>query len=271
MKDFLQELVQKNPDPGAGRNLMREYLQVRILSVFQQRGAMTQLAFCGGTALRLLYDLPRYSEDLDFCLHGDSQGYDFNTMIQAVRNELGAEGYDIELKVSDQKTVHSAFVRFAGLLRELGLSPHRAQVFSVKIEVDTRPPAGAATEVSLVRRHLTVRLQHHDRASLLAGKLHAILQRQYVKGRDLHDLLWYLADRNWPAPNLVLLNNALAQTGWPNGEITGNNWRGVVAQRIRQMDFARVLEDVAPFLAPNAGADLLTRDNLLSLLGEIPK
>jgi hypothetical protein len=116
--------------------------------------------------------------------------------------------------VSDQKTVHSAFVRFRGLLYELGLSPHSDQVLAVKFEVDTNPPDGAALTTIIVRRYVILQLQHHDRASLLAGKLHAILQRPYTKGRDIYDLLWYLSDPEWPPPNLVLLNNALQQTGW---------------------------------------------------------
>ena len=65
----------------------------------------------------------------------------------------------------------------------------------------------------MVRRHVLLQLHHHDRASLLAGKLHAVLQRPYVKGRDFFDLLWYLSDPGWPSPNLTLLNRALAQTG----------------------------------------------------------
>ena len=67
---------------------------------------------------------------------------------------------------------------------------------------------------TIVRRYQTLHLQHHDRATLLAGKLHAILQRPYPKGRDVNDLLWYLSDPAWPEPNLVMLNNALQQTGW---------------------------------------------------------
>jgi hypothetical protein len=55
---------------------------------------------------------------------------------------------------------------------------------------------------------------------LLAGKLHAMLSRPWLKGRDLFDLVWYLADRNWPAPNPVLLNNALKQTGWDGPLLT---------------------------------------------------
>jgi len=69
---------------------------------------------------------------------------------------LAAEGYTVELKVNDQKVVHSAFVRFRGLLYELGLSPHRDQVLAVKIEVDTNPPAGAVLMTTVVRRHVTL-------------------------------------------------------------------------------------------------------------------
>jgi LuxR family maltose regulon positive regulatory protein len=77
--------------------------------------------------------------------------------------------------------------------------------------VATNPPAGAGLATTVVRRFVVLQLQHHDKASLLAGKLHAILQRSYTKGRDIYDLLWYLSDPTWPPPNLVLLNNALAQ------------------------------------------------------------
>ena len=65
-----------------------------------------------------------------------------------------------------------------------------------------------------------LRLFHHDRASLLAGKLHAILKRPYTKGRDLYDLIWYLSDPDWPLPNLTLLNSALRQTDRDSEELT---------------------------------------------------
>jgi hypothetical protein len=73
----------------------------------------------------------------------------------------------------------------------LKLSPHHDEVLAVKIEVDTIPPRGAGLATSLIRRHVLLNLQHHDQASLLAGKLHAILQRPSLKGRDLYDLAWY--------------------------------------------------------------------------------
>jgi hypothetical protein len=152
------------------------------------------------------------------------------------------------------------------LLHELKLSPHQDEVLAVKLEVDTNPPAGAGLETSLVRRHVVLNLQHHDRASLLAGKLHAVLQRPYLKGRDLFDLVWYLSDRSWPEPNLVLLNNALEQTEWGGFTLTVENWREMVRSRIEAIAFEDALEDVRPFLGSREDIGLVTKDNLLSLL-----
>lgn len=266
MKAHLVELVRAAPTPAHGRNVAREYLQARILGAMQRTGAMIPLAFHGGTALRFLYSSPRYSEDLDFALERAQEQYDFRACLRAVRADFEAEGYAVTLKVSDQKTVHSAFVRFPGLPYELGLSPHRNEVLAVKIEVDTNPPAGAGLATTVIRRHVMLQLQHHDRASLFAGKLHALLQRPYTKGRDLYDLLWYLSDPNWPPPNLTLLNNALQQTGWTGSHLTGENWRLVLRDQLQRLNWDRVVDDVRPLLEPGANPDLLTLDNVMRAL-----
>jgi Nucleotidyl transferase AbiEii toxin, Type IV TA system len=117
-----------------------------------------------------------------------------------------------------------------------------------------------------VRRHVLLNLQHHDRASLLAGKLHAILQRPFLKGRDMYDLVWYLSDKDWPEPNLVLLNTALIQTKWTGPTITAKNWREVVRSKIETVSVEEVLEDVRPFLGSSEDIGLLTKSNLLGLL-----
>lgn len=266
MKDDLVELVRAAASPVHARNVAREYMQARILNALQRGGAMVPLAFHGGTALRFLYRIPRYSEDLDFALERVSTAYDFRRLLRTVQATLSAEGYSPTMKVSDARIVHSAFIRFSGLLYDLQLSPHQAEALVVKIEVDTRPPQGARLETSVVRRFVTLRLQHHDRASLLAGKIHAILQRPYLKGRDLFDLLWYLSDRTWPPPNLDMLNNALRQTGWTTEPLTETTWRAAVRARLADVRWSALLADVEPFLESRDDLDLLTRDNLLHLL-----
>jgi hypothetical protein len=266
MKEHLFSLLSNAPNPLQARNLAREYLQALILQSLQRAGAMVPLAFYGGTALRFLYNSQRYSEDLDFALEGNAQDYDFPTYLQNIRHDLETQGYGLSLKVSNQQTVQNAFVRFPGLPFDLGLSPHRDEVLAVKIEVDTRPPRGAGLETTLVRRHVMLNLQHHDRASLLAGKLHAILQRPYLKGRDLYDLIWYLSAPDWPAPNLTLLNNALTQTGWSGPSLTPGNWREILQTRLKDIPWVKVQADVEPFLLSLQESALLTRENLDQLM-----
>lgn len=266
MKDELLQLAKSEKLPLAACNLAREYLQAHILQSLQRAGAMTMLAFHSGTALRFLYSLPRYSEDLDFALEKSSERYDFRALLKNIRSDLETQGYAVEVKVNDQKTVHSAFVRFPGLPFDLNLSPHRDEILAVKIEVDTNPPGGAGLTTSLTRRHVLLNLHHHDPASLLAGKLHAILRRPYLKGRDLYDLTWYLSDRNWPAPNLVLLNNALMQTDWSGPALTTDNWREMVHSRLASIAWEQAIEDVHPFIADSEELSLLTRENILQLL-----
>jgi len=267
MKDYLRELLRSTPTQIHGRNLIREYLQARLLEQLQRAGAMLSLAFQGGTALRFLYAIPRYSEDLDFTLERARNLFDFRASLRAIRTALEREGYLVTIKLNERSSVKSAFVGFPGLLYELGLSPHRDESLAVKVEIDANPPAGAGLTTTVVRRHVMLQLHHHDRASLLAGKLHALLQRPYTKGRDLYDLLWYLSDPNWPLPNFVLLNNALTQTGWRGPALTPENWHTVLRERLHKLSsWASIVNDVRSFLEPGASADLLTRENLMRVL-----
>jgi Nucleotidyl transferase AbiEii toxin, Type IV TA system len=230
---------------------------------------MIPLAFHGGTALRFLFAASRHSEDLDFALEQQQARYDFRAYLRAIRSGFEAEGYAVTVKASDHKAVHSAFLRFPGLLYELALSPHPDEGLAVKLEVDTDPPAGATLATTVVRRHVIPQLQHHDSASLFAGKLHALPQRPYTKGRDLYDLLWYLSDPTWPPPNLTLLNNALHQTGWSGSDLTGENWSGILGDRLRSMGWRRVAEDVRSLLEPGAAPEMLTLENIERALARV--
>lgn len=250
----------------AQRAFVREYLQMRILQSLQRTGAMIPLAFHGGTALRFLYHLPRYSEDLDFALERQPSQYNFRGYLESIQRDLTADTYAVEIKFNDRKVVHSAFVRFRGLLYQLGVTPHHDEVISIKLEIDTNPPAYATLATTLVQHHVNVHLQHHDQASLLAGKLHAILQRVYVKGRDWYDLYWYLRQPQWAAPNLSMLNQALVQSGWIKGTITANNWRVYVQERLDTLDWQRVVDDVQPFIIHQGELDNFKQEIIMQLL-----
>ena len=98
------------------------------------------------------------------------------------------------------------------------------------------------------------------------GKLHAALSRAYTNGRDLFDLVWYLTDRTWPEPNFTFLNNALAQTGWPGPKLTSANWRRIVTKRMEEIHWDRAVKDVSPFLERPQDVNLLTLENVRTLL-----
>lgn len=268
MKDHLRHLVDGvQGDANQKVCIAREYLQARILQCFQEDGVFSRWAFHGGTALRFLFSLPRFSEDLDFAVIRPGEDARFERAVLRVQAALRAEGYEIGLKGKPEKAVASVFIGFPGLLYELGLSRQRRQIFSVKVEVDTNPPPGAAMDTTLVRRHVTLNLHHHDKASLLSGKVHAILSRQWCKGRDLYDLVWYLADRTWPEPNLPLLNASLLQTGWKGDGIDAMNWKAALRKKLKGLDWDAVRADVLPFLERPQEVDLIARKHLFRLLG----
>lgn len=268
MKEQLLDIVRRAENAVSARNLAREYLQARILSALQEAGAMVPLAFQGGTALRFLFGLPRFSEDLDFALERPERGgFDLGKIGHRVTAHLQREGYEVVMGRRADRAVESLMLAFPGVLREAGLSPHASERLRIRIEVDTKPPSGAGLTTTIVRRHALLNLQHHDRPSLLAGKLHAILQRSWTKGRDLFDLFWYLSDPTWPGPNLVLLNNALQQTGWKKRPLEEPTWRSVIRDRVESLDWQAAERDVAPFLEPAPGRTLFGREHLVGLLG----
>lgn len=183
----------------------------------------------------------------------------------AVKRELTLAGFEPEVTWNDRKTVHTAWIRLAGVLREAGLSALAEQKLSIKLEIDTRPPFGAQSERRVVTRHLSFLLRHYDLPSLLAGKLHALITRKYVKGRDWYDLLWYLSQRPAPVPNLTFLQHALDQTQGA-GRYDAERWREGVRERLRVLDMQALRKDVLPFLERTAEGELLNHENLEKLL-----
>ena len=101
-----------------------------------------------------------------------------------------------------------------------------------------------------------------------AGQLIFVFRHHELsgKGRDVYDLLWYLSRPNPVTPNVSLLQNALAQTGWNGPRIRAENWREVIANKIVGLDFAKIAEDVGPFLERPKDRALLTREIVLSAL-----
>lgn len=265
MKEQALALAAGQTGQYAKFNALREYLQAYILRVMQDAGLFRSTAFVGGTALRFLHGVPRFSEDLDFS-HTRGAHVRFLPLLKKVADELKAAGYQVAVSCRAEKTVAGAFIRVPGLLHEAGLSPHRGQNLSVKIEIDTNPPDGAAWETAVVNRHFPIAFLAYDLPSLFAGKLNAVLCRRYSKGRDFFDLGWFLS--RWPAlsPNMALLRNGLRQMQWPGPEPDAGNWRGLIAKAVEKADWRKIVADAQNFLERPADIEIFSRENIIRLL-----
>ncbi len=264
MKDEALDLVKTVRDPAQRLNVLREFLQALVLRSLHESEAFNCLAFVGGTALRFVHGLPRFSEDLDFSLDA-SAGYDGEKWLLKVKRDLTLAGWEASVTWNGRKTDNTSWIKIGGILKDAGLSGMADQKLSIKLEIDTRPPVGALTENRIVERHRLVAIRCYDIGSLMAGKVHALVTRAYPKGRDWYDFIWYTAVRPPIEPNLVLLQHAFDQTQGP-GVMTSGKWRDYVAERIKVLDLQAIRADVLPFLERPREADLITRDNLMSLL-----
>lgn len=245
MIDLLKQQFASETTREGKVNRVREFLQIAALKIMYDKDHFKNLAFVGGTALRILYDLKRFSEDMDFSLI-DRRGYSFSNMNSEIKSGLELYGLDVEARVKEEKTVQSSFLKFPRLLKSLGLSRLDSEKLSIKFEVDSNPPAGWKIERTIVNKFYLMNLTHFNTPSLYATKLHACFFRKYIKGRDFYDLAWYIGRK--VIPNFTLLNNAIAQTKGKSPGISGKNFNEFLIGELKKIDFKAAKRDVERFL-----------------------
>lgn len=266
MKDYLLELTASREGTRAKFNIMREYLQAYTLRIMYETRVFHAWAFLGETALRFLHNLPRYSEDLDFSLVHQGGGLGFMDVAGKLKQEFSLAGYQVSVSCNDQKTVHSSFVKFEGLMYESGISPHKSQNFSIKIELDTNPPEGGALKTEIVNKYFPISFLSFDLPTLFSGKITALLSRKYTKGRDFFDIGWYLSRWKEMTPNIVYLRNALKQSGWKGTMPLENNWKDYLYRAIEKADWKKVYQDAENFLENPSDMNIFNKKNILLLL-----
>ena len=240
------ELAAKESDPGRRLNALREYAQSMTLFSLHQSEAFSSISFVGGTALRFLFALPRYSEDLDFSLES-SDAYHPTKWLQKLKRDLEFMGFTPEITWNDKRIVHTGWIKFPGLLKEAGLAALPSQKLSIKLEIDSKPPAGATTKIQVIRLHRLMALRSHTLPCLMAGKIRAILTRPFPKGRDWYDLMWYLSRRPATRPDIAFLQACLDQ-GSQNASPDANAWKNLLLEKLSGLKAGALLKDVAPFL-----------------------
>lgn len=243
-------------------NALKEILQELALLGLWRAKFFEHAAFYGGTALRILYGLDRFSEDLDFSLLAPSAEFKLAPYLSAIGTELSSMGFGVDVSEKSKTTqtpIESAFIK-AGtkehlikievpepLVESIG----KNDSLKIKIEIDTAPPAGFQTEAKTLLQPIPFSVVTYKEPDLFAGKLHAILQRAWqgrVKGRDYYDFVWYIG-RGTPV-RLAHLEQRLRQTGgWTKGKaMTLKDLHELLLEKFGSIDFDQAKADIRPFI-----------------------
>ncbi|HLX54601.1 MAG TPA: nucleotidyl transferase AbiEii/AbiGii toxin family protein [Aquella sp.] len=236
-------------------NALKEITQEIALMSLSRSGFFSLASFQGGTCLRILYNLERFSEDLDFALDRTDTNFDWTKYIANMREEFEAYGFTLEIKqpARSDKAVKTAELKTNSVGGILIINDTRTNnpKLRIKLEVDTVPPLGATTELKYLDFPLPYSIKTHDMQSLFAGKCHALLCRNYVKGRDWYDFVWYISRQI--QPNFILLNNSIMQAGpWAgqNIKVTKELFLTELEKKISNIDWDAAKQDIARFLRP---------------------
>ena len=264
-------------------NALREIAQELALLGLWRAKFFEHAAFYGGTALRIFHRLPRRSEDLDFSLLRPDRAFDLAPCLEAVRTELAAFGLSFRVERRNKRVdtaTESAFIKggtrinlaHIGLPEDLQRRIPPLQQVRIRVDFDVDPPPRAEYEVLTLLTPIPFQVRLFTLPCLFAGKLHAILCRNWkerIKGRDFYDFIWYLG-RQVPC-HLRHLQARMTQTGhWRQGDaLTGANLRQLLRQRFERVDFEQARRDVLPFIRDQAELALWDAGFFLSLADRV--
>ena len=253
---------------------LREIMQeIALLGLWRSK-FFENAAFYGGTAMRVLYGLDRFSEDLDFSLLKPMSDFDIAKYLGALQKELEAFGFDVRVeqrKKEVESAVQSAFLKANTLnqllvietAEEIMREVPRGQVLKIKLEVDTDPPPGFSTETRYLLQPIPFAVRVFALPDLFAGKMHAILCRTWktrVKGRDWYDLVWYAA--NHPQLHLSHLEQRMRQSGhWKNKEaLSADFFKKLMHDAIEHLSVDQARREVEPFVSNPDSLEAWSRD-----------
>lgn len=259
---------------------LKEIMQEIALLGLWRAKFFEHAAFYGGTALRILYGLDRFSEDLDFSLLKTRRDFGLEPYLKAIESELNGMGFSVTVARKSKRietAVESAFIK-AGtkehLLKIQVPDPivdraHTDASMTIKVELDTDPPGGFETEARTLLQPIPFSVNTFTQPDLFAGKLHAILQRSWksrVKGRDYYDFVWYIA-RDIPVL-LSHLEQRLRQSGGWTGKkpLQHADLLKLLEKKFAEVNIESAKRDVLPFLRDPAAVALWTPEFFESLL-----
>jgi len=172
------------------QNILREYFQYKILEIIFDSEYGNKLAFMGGTCLRIVHALGRFSEDLDFDNLGMSQS-DFGHLAEMIKKRLALEGYTVEIK-NVFKGAFRSYIRISEVLFESGLSGHKKAKILIQVDTEKQSFHYPSEDRLLNKFDIFLRIKAVPIDVLLAQKIYAIFNRPRAIGRDFYDTVFLL-------------------------------------------------------------------------------
>lgn len=276
MNDAIHNMLKKYSctSPQDYTNALKEIIQEVALVGLWRSKFFDEAAFYGGTALRILYNLDRFSEDLDFSLLAPNETFDLAPHLRAIQQELLAFGFHVDVTAKakgKESAIQSAFLKGNTIehLIEIGVpekmlhSQHRDSSLKIKLEVDTDPPPQFETTTQYLLQPIPFFVRSFSEPDLFAGKIHALLCRSWknrVKGRDWYDFVWYVA-QGIPL-HIKHLEMRLRQSGHykAEAELTKIDVLKLLEKKIGTVDFREAKADVQPFVKDQTSLDLWSRE-----------
>lgn len=232
---------------------LSELLQHYVLASLSRARFFSQALFHGGTCLRILYGMNRFSEDLDFLLRKPDPQFQWKPYVDRIQSDCEAEGicFELQEKSSASTAVKKVFLKtdFVGQRSSFPFPRHSNRKVRIKLEIDSNPPEGSQLETKYITFPLTAAITTQTLPSSFGLKSHALLCREYTKGRDWYDFLWYTGKKI--VPDLDLLGSALDQHGTWSGRsirVTPKWYYEAMLDRIKEIDWDVARADVRRFI-----------------------
>lgn len=261
-------------------NALKEIFQEIALAGLSRGGFFDNAAFYGGTCLRIFYGLNRFSEDLDFALIKNDSDFNLDKYFPSLEKEFKSYGIEISVESklkSFDSNVQSAFIKRNTYVLLMSFFPNNDDVkkvitnqkIKIKFEVDTENPLGFSVETKFRLLPSPYEVKVFDESTLFAGKIHAIICRNYknhVKGRDYYDYLFYISKASFF--NLEYLKNKLRNTNdeFRNVDITLDKVKELLRERFENVDYESAKEDVINFISDKNSIKLWKKELFLSTL-----
>ena len=242
-------------------NAMKEIIQEIVICGLSRGGFFNEAAFYGGTALRIFYGLNRFSEDLDFSLLKPNINFDLSKYFPCIEKEVMAYGLNLNI-ITREKTkdsnILSAFLKgdtkehiFIFFPNENMKNMTSLKNIKIKFEVDVNPPSGATYEFKYKLLPSPHQVRLYDESSQFAGKIHAILCRNWnyrTKGRDLYDYVFYLSKET--KVNLELIRSKLIESKLiiENSDFNIDILKNLLNKKFREINYTDAKEDVITFI-----------------------